>query len=61
MRAEAKLYEFAPHRRIIVAPIVSVALKSNPMLTDSDFLHRRIRLLAEEGRVCIPFSEIQCG
>ena len=25
----------------------------------TDFLRKRIRLLAEEGRVCIPFSEIQ--
>lgn len=27
----------------------------------TDFLRKRIRLLAEEGRVCIPFSEIQEG
>ena len=23
-----------------------------------DFLRRRVRLLAEEGRVCVPFSEL---
>ena len=27
----------------------------------TEFLRKRIRLLAEEGRVCIPFSEIQEG
>ncbi len=25
----------------------------------TDFLRKRIRLLAEEGRVCVPFSEIR--
>ena len=24
----------------------------------TDFLRRRVRLLAEEGRVCVPFSEL---
>ena len=27
-------------------------------ITLTDFLHRRVRLLAEEGRLCVPFSEL---
>jgi len=27
-------------------------------LTLTDYLRRRVRLLAEEGRVCVPFSDL---
>jgi hypothetical protein len=30
----------------------------NEVITLTDFLRKRFRLLAEEGRVCVPFAEL---
>jgi hypothetical protein len=31
----------------------------NEAISLTEFLRRRVRLLAEEGRVCVPFSELR--
>jgi hypothetical protein len=31
----------------------------NEAISLTEFLRRRVRLLAEEGRVCVPFSELE--